>query len=223
MSGRQKAREGELRGLLLQAQPAVRARLDEPCPTFRPDHPEGLRPPQQLRFVFRQERRRQVAWAFPSAQEQAALHAAVAPSHSAPGVSVSPWARIEANTHSAARSKIRSPPAIARAEHEQRERHRRHALRPEPGHERLQSRRQRRCRRSASQIATGRATSSVTATIATAAQPSPNRPSSVSSEPKTTNTPSLTISTMSPARRSNVVAQVRRGGCRARSRRRRRR
>jgi hypothetical protein len=48
---------------------------DAPCPTFRPDHPDGLRPPQQLRFVFRQERRRQVAWALPSAQEQAALHA----------------------------------------------------------------------------------------------------------------------------------------------------
>ena len=47
---------------------------DAPCPTFRPDHPDGLRPPQQMRFVFRQERRRQAAWAFPSAQEQAALH-----------------------------------------------------------------------------------------------------------------------------------------------------
>ena len=49
--------------------------LDEPCPTFRPDHPEGLRPPQQMHFVFRQERRRQAAWAFPSAEKQAALHA----------------------------------------------------------------------------------------------------------------------------------------------------
>jgi hypothetical protein len=49
--------------------------LDEPCATFRPNHPEGLRPPTQLRFVFRQERRRQAAWAFPTAQEQAALHA----------------------------------------------------------------------------------------------------------------------------------------------------
>ena len=49
--------------------------LDKPCPTFRPNHPEGLRPPSQLRFVFRQERRRQAAWAFPTAQEQAALHA----------------------------------------------------------------------------------------------------------------------------------------------------
>jgi hypothetical protein len=38
--------------------------LDEPCG-----------PPSQLRFVFRQERRRQAAWAFPTAQEQAALHA----------------------------------------------------------------------------------------------------------------------------------------------------
>jgi hypothetical protein len=49
-------------------------RLDEPCATFRPDSPEGLRPPQQMRFVFRQERRTQAAWAFPTAQEQASLH-----------------------------------------------------------------------------------------------------------------------------------------------------
>ena len=48
--------------------------LAEACPTFRPDHPDGLRPPSQMRFVFRQERRRQVGWAFPSAEEQAALH-----------------------------------------------------------------------------------------------------------------------------------------------------
>jgi hypothetical protein len=47
---------------------------DLPCATFRPNHPEGLRPPQQLRFTFRQERRSRAAWAFPSAQEQAALH-----------------------------------------------------------------------------------------------------------------------------------------------------
>lgn len=46
-----------------------------PCATFRPDHPEGLRPPSQLRFVFRQERRMQVAWSFPSPNEQVALHA----------------------------------------------------------------------------------------------------------------------------------------------------
>ena len=49
--------------------------LDEPCATFRPDSPEGLRPPKQMRFVFRQERRTRAAWAFPDAQEQAALHA----------------------------------------------------------------------------------------------------------------------------------------------------
>jgi len=47
----------------------------EPCPTFRPDSPEGLRPPSQLRFVFRQEQRTQSAYAFPSAQDQAALYA----------------------------------------------------------------------------------------------------------------------------------------------------
>jgi len=45
-----------------------------PCATYRPDHPEGLRPPDQMRFVFRQERRLQVAWAFPSASEQLTLH-----------------------------------------------------------------------------------------------------------------------------------------------------
>ena len=67
--------EGHLRGLLLRTNMLCALDLDEPCPTFRPDHPEGLRPPQQLRFVFRQERRRQAAWAFPDAQEQAALHA----------------------------------------------------------------------------------------------------------------------------------------------------
>ena len=48
---------------------------DEACATFRPDHPDGLRPPQQLRFTFRSERRTKAAWAFPTAQEQAALHA----------------------------------------------------------------------------------------------------------------------------------------------------
>ena len=46
-----------------------------PCATFRPNYPEGLRPPSQMRFVFRQERRMQVAWAFPSAAEQVAMHA----------------------------------------------------------------------------------------------------------------------------------------------------
>jgi hypothetical protein len=48
--------------------------LPEPCATYRP-HEAQLKPPQQLRFVFRQERRSRAAWAFPSAQEQAALHA----------------------------------------------------------------------------------------------------------------------------------------------------
>jgi hypothetical protein len=46
-----------------------------PCGTYRPHQPGGLRPPGQMRFVFRQERRLQVAWAFPSASEQVALHA----------------------------------------------------------------------------------------------------------------------------------------------------
>ena len=47
----------------------------EPCATFRPDSPDGLRPPKQMRFHFRQDRPGQISWALPSAQEQAALHA----------------------------------------------------------------------------------------------------------------------------------------------------
>ncbi|MBV9366494.1 MAG: hypothetical protein JO046_18230 [Solirubrobacterales bacterium] len=46
-----------------------------PCATYRPNHPDGLRPPRQLQFGFGQERRMRVAWAFPSASEQVALHA----------------------------------------------------------------------------------------------------------------------------------------------------
>jgi hypothetical protein len=48
--------------------------LSEPCATFRPNEAQ-LRPPQQMRLVFRQERRTCSAWSFPTAQEQAALHA----------------------------------------------------------------------------------------------------------------------------------------------------
>jgi hypothetical protein len=46
----------------------------EPCPTFRPAGPQ-LAPPRQLHFAFRHDRRTRTAWAFPSAQEQAALRA----------------------------------------------------------------------------------------------------------------------------------------------------
>jgi hypothetical protein len=53
-------------------------RLDEPCATFRPDTPEGLRPPRQLEFVFREQRRTRSAYAFPSAEEQAERHDFVA-------------------------------------------------------------------------------------------------------------------------------------------------
>jgi hypothetical protein len=45
------------------------------CSTWRPNDPEGLRPPTQMRFTFRQERRTRATWAFPTAQEQAALYA----------------------------------------------------------------------------------------------------------------------------------------------------
>ncbi len=54
----------------------------------------------------------------------------------------------------------------------------------------------------ARKTATGRATKSVKTARATAAQPSPKRPCSVSSEPNTTKIPSLTISRMSETRSS---------------------
>jgi hypothetical protein len=50
-------------------------RLDEACSTFRPDSPEGLRPPRQMTFVFRDGRRTRSTFVFPTADEQAALHA----------------------------------------------------------------------------------------------------------------------------------------------------
>jgi hypothetical protein len=34
-------------------------RLEAACPTFRPAHPDGLRPPRQLSFAFRQEHRQE--------------------------------------------------------------------------------------------------------------------------------------------------------------------
>ena len=49
--------------------------LDEPCPTFRPDHPDGLRPPRQMRFVFRQERRVRKACRSRRAPEHETQHA----------------------------------------------------------------------------------------------------------------------------------------------------
>lgn len=62
-------------GCFFRAAGLCALREAEPCATFRPNHPEGLRPPRQLRFEFRAERARRSAWAFPDAEAQAALHA----------------------------------------------------------------------------------------------------------------------------------------------------
>jgi hypothetical protein len=48
-----------------------------PCVTFRPNSEDGLKPPRQLRFHFREQRRTHAVWTFPTAEEQAAIHAAV--------------------------------------------------------------------------------------------------------------------------------------------------
>lgn len=47
-----------------------------PCATWRPHSPEGLKAPEQLRFHFRERRREHAVWAFPTAEEQAGIHAA---------------------------------------------------------------------------------------------------------------------------------------------------
>jgi hypothetical protein len=69
-----KARKVSCQDCFFHANKLCALDLDEPCATFRPDHPDGLRPPQQLRFVFRAERRTKAAWAFPTAQEQASRY-----------------------------------------------------------------------------------------------------------------------------------------------------
>ncbi|MCX6393988.1 MAG: hypothetical protein NTY57_03940 [Solirubrobacterales bacterium] len=46
-----------------------------PCATFRPLSADGLKAPSQMRFHFREARRVQTVWAFPTPQEQAEIHA----------------------------------------------------------------------------------------------------------------------------------------------------
>lgn len=62
-------------GCFFRAQALCALNEEEACATWRPNSPEGLRPPTQLRFHFRQERRTRAVWAFPTAQEQAARYA----------------------------------------------------------------------------------------------------------------------------------------------------
>jgi hypothetical protein len=77
MNGRLRATKISCEDCFFRAHMLCAVTDSAPCATYRPNHPDGLRPPQQLQFVFRQDRRLQVAWAFPSASEQRALHAGV--------------------------------------------------------------------------------------------------------------------------------------------------
>ena len=72
-AGRRQAPKPSCEGCFFRVNLLCALQLEEPCSTFRPAEAQ-LRPPQQMRFVFRQERRTRAAWSFPSAQEQAALH-----------------------------------------------------------------------------------------------------------------------------------------------------
>lgn len=73
--GRTQGKPVTCEGCFFRCKALCALELEEPCATYRPDSPDGLRPPSQLRFVFRTDRRTQSAWAFPDAQQQAALHA----------------------------------------------------------------------------------------------------------------------------------------------------
>ena len=84
-----------------------------------------------------------------------------------PTVSVRPWATIEAMIVIAATSKIRLALADLRLQHEEGEQHRGHALRPEPGHERLLRRAVARSARRRAASPAGRATSSAKTTKTT--------------------------------------------------------
>ncbi len=149
--------EGELRRVLLRSQRTVRTRTRRAVRDVPPDHPEGLRPPSQLRFVFRQERRRQAAWAFPTAQEQAALHAVSDPLDAG---RVGEPVREDRDEH-AQRGEVEDPLVAleSRREDEQRE-----LLivatpfGPNQAMKRLQRRSRRRCPPAPTQIAAGRAT-----------------------------------------------------------------
>ncbi len=74
MAGARKGAKVTCDDCFFRAQMLCALEVDEPCVSFRPDHPEGLRPPRQMRLVFRQERSTKAVWAFPTASEQAALH-----------------------------------------------------------------------------------------------------------------------------------------------------
>jgi hypothetical protein len=74
-NGRSAATKASCENCFFQQNHLCAIETEAPCATFRPARPGGLRPPSQLQFVFRQERRMQVAWAFPSPSEQVALHA----------------------------------------------------------------------------------------------------------------------------------------------------
>jgi hypothetical protein len=49
----------------------------QPCATWRPLTEGGLKAPRQMRFHFREDKRTTTVWAFPTAEEQAEIHAAV--------------------------------------------------------------------------------------------------------------------------------------------------
>src|ERR687898_2092785 len=117
--------------------------------------------------------------------------------HSVPGWSVRPCAMIETRTASAAMSAIRSASGTPEPSTNSANAMVATPFGPNHAMNAFPARSTWRVPASAVKTATGRATSSVNATIPTAAQPSPKRPSSVMIAPKTRKMASLTSSIMS--------------------------
>ena len=57
VAGKRAARKPRCEDCFFQQRMLCALPVKKPCPTFRPAHPDGLRPPQQLSFAFRQDRR----------------------------------------------------------------------------------------------------------------------------------------------------------------------
>ncbi|MEI6663150.1 MAG: hypothetical protein WCL20_02460 [Actinomycetes bacterium] len=75
MAARSKAPKPTCAGCFFGANGLCAVADPSPCATYRPMSESGLKPAQQMRFHFRQERRTHAVWAFPTAEEQAAIHA----------------------------------------------------------------------------------------------------------------------------------------------------
>src|SRR3954447_1377289 len=204
--GSEAGQEGQLRGLLLLQEHVVRAGPRRGLPDLppRPSGGAAAAAAAALRVQAGASPAGRLGVPGRAGAGRPSRLASRRASHSLPGVSVSPCASTEANTQRAARLKMRSAPGTPSPSTNSEKVMVATPFGPNQAMKPLVAVSSD-VPASAIQIATGRASSNTTAANATAAQPSPNRPSAVSSAPNTTKIPSLTISTMSSARFSKLA------------------